>query len=242
MSDYSRKIRRYADQKMEFDYDASGLNGTAVCAHAVLPQLVERNSGVIINMSLILALRVQYSVPYGATKAAVERFTTGLARELRACGERHRRLTVVVAGADLDQPHPAQHLDVAPDCRTIERSEPPEFGQRQPAAALDLAQQAELGEADPRRSERLVVNRRRPARRGAQSGAIAEAVIVRHYGHIPGFGSVARQLSPSRATRVQLPDLFIHHGFGHQMTGGRDATARCRRRYPQKIYVFASGP
>jgi NAD(P)-dependent dehydrogenase (short-subunit alcohol dehydrogenase family) len=59
------------------------LNGSAFCAHAVLPQMVERNSGVIINMSSILALQVQYSVPYGATKAAIERFTTGVARELR---------------------------------------------------------------------------------------------------------------------------------------------------------------
>jgi NAD(P)-dependent dehydrogenase (short-subunit alcohol dehydrogenase family) len=59
------------------------LNGSAICAHAVLPQMIERNSGVIINMSSILALRVQYSVPYGATKAAIERFTSGLSRELR---------------------------------------------------------------------------------------------------------------------------------------------------------------
>ena len=54
------------------------LTGTAYCAHAVLPQMVERNSGVIINMSSILALRVQQSIAYGTTKAAVERFTTGL--------------------------------------------------------------------------------------------------------------------------------------------------------------------
>lgn len=59
------------------------LNGTAFCTHAVLPHMIERNSGVIINMSSILALRVQYSVAYGATKAAVERFTSGLAREMR---------------------------------------------------------------------------------------------------------------------------------------------------------------
>jgi 3-oxoacyl-[acyl-carrier protein] reductase len=59
------------------------LNGTAYCAHAILPQMVERNSGVIINMSSILASRIQYSIPYGATKAAVERFTVGLSRELR---------------------------------------------------------------------------------------------------------------------------------------------------------------
>ena len=59
------------------------LNGSAYCAHAVLPQMLQRNSGVIINMSSILATRVQYSVVYGATKAGIERFTTGLARELR---------------------------------------------------------------------------------------------------------------------------------------------------------------
>ncbi|HSW57163.1 MAG TPA: SDR family oxidoreductase [Dehalococcoidales bacterium] len=59
------------------------LNGSIYCAHAVLPQMVARNSGVIINMSSILATRVQYSVAYGTTKAALERFTTGLARELR---------------------------------------------------------------------------------------------------------------------------------------------------------------
>jgi 3-oxoacyl-[acyl-carrier protein] reductase len=59
------------------------LNGTAFCSHAVLPQMIARNNGVIINMSSILATRVQYSVVYGATKAGIERFTTGLARELR---------------------------------------------------------------------------------------------------------------------------------------------------------------
>jgi 3-oxoacyl-[acyl-carrier protein] reductase len=59
------------------------LNGSAYCAHAVLPQMIARNSGVIINMSSVLASRVQYSVVYGATKIALERYTTGLARELR---------------------------------------------------------------------------------------------------------------------------------------------------------------
>jgi 3-oxoacyl-[acyl-carrier protein] reductase len=62
------------------------LHGTAYCTHAVLPQMMERNSGVIINMSSILATRVQYSVVYGTTKAAIERFTTGLAREVRRTG------------------------------------------------------------------------------------------------------------------------------------------------------------
>ncbi len=59
------------------------VHGTAICTKAVLPQMIARNSGIVINMSSILAVRIQYSVPYGASKAALERFTTGLARELR---------------------------------------------------------------------------------------------------------------------------------------------------------------
>ena len=59
------------------------LNGSAYCAQAVLKHMIEKNSGVIINMSSILAKQVQYSVAYGATKAAVERMTQGMARELR---------------------------------------------------------------------------------------------------------------------------------------------------------------
>lgn len=80
------------------------LNGTAYCSHAVLPQMIKRNSGVIINMSSILATRVQYSVVYGATKAAIERYTTGLSRELRrteisvACLKPYFSKTEVVTG------------------------------------------------------------------------------------------------------------------------------------------------
>ena len=48
-----------------------------------------------------------------------------------AFGEHHRRLTMIVAGTHLDQPHPAQNLDVAPNRRAIERSEPSELGKRQ---------------------------------------------------------------------------------------------------------------
>jgi 3-oxoacyl-[acyl-carrier protein] reductase len=80
------------------------LNGSAYCAHAVLPQMVARNSGVIINMSSILATRVQYSVVYGATKIALERLTTGLSRELRrtnisvSCLKPYFSKTEVVSG------------------------------------------------------------------------------------------------------------------------------------------------
>ena len=59
------------------------LRGTFFCTKAVLPQMVGKRSGSIINLSSILAKTVKYSIPYGATKAAIERFTLGLAREMK---------------------------------------------------------------------------------------------------------------------------------------------------------------
>lgn len=59
------------------------LGGTVGCTKAVLPQMVVRKSGHIINLSSVLAQEIQFSIPYGVSKAAIERFTVGLAREVR---------------------------------------------------------------------------------------------------------------------------------------------------------------
>lgn len=59
------------------------LRGTFLCSKAVLPQMVERRSGSIINLSSVLAKRIKFSIPYGASKAAIERLTLGLAKELK---------------------------------------------------------------------------------------------------------------------------------------------------------------
>jgi NAD(P)-dependent dehydrogenase (short-subunit alcohol dehydrogenase family) len=59
------------------------LRGTFLCTKAVLPQMVEKRSGSVINLSSILAKTVKFSIPYGATKAAIERYTLGLAKELK---------------------------------------------------------------------------------------------------------------------------------------------------------------
>ncbi len=59
------------------------LKGTFLCSKAVLPQMVERKMGHIINLSSVLARRIKYSIPYGTSKAAIERFTLGLAREVK---------------------------------------------------------------------------------------------------------------------------------------------------------------
>jgi NAD(P)-dependent dehydrogenase (short-subunit alcohol dehydrogenase family) len=45
--------------------------------------MVEQKSGHIINLSSVLAKTVKFSIPYGATKAAIERLTLGLAKELK---------------------------------------------------------------------------------------------------------------------------------------------------------------
>lgn len=59
------------------------LKGTFLCTKAVLPQMVARRDGHIINVSSSLAKRIQFSIPYGTSKAAIERFTIGLAKEVR---------------------------------------------------------------------------------------------------------------------------------------------------------------
>jgi 3-oxoacyl-[acyl-carrier protein] reductase len=59
------------------------LDGTFLCSKVVLPHMVEKKSGMIINVSSILAKQIRMNIAYGVTKAGVERFTLGLAREMR---------------------------------------------------------------------------------------------------------------------------------------------------------------
>lgn len=59
------------------------LKGTFLGAKAVLPQMTERKSGCIINLSSVLAKQIKFSIPYGASKAAIERMTLGLAMEMK---------------------------------------------------------------------------------------------------------------------------------------------------------------
>jgi 3-oxoacyl-[acyl-carrier protein] reductase len=59
------------------------LDGTFLCSKVVLPDMLEKKSGMIINVSSILAHQIRMNIAYGVTKAGVERFTLGLAREMR---------------------------------------------------------------------------------------------------------------------------------------------------------------
>jgi len=59
------------------------LDGTYLCTKVILPHMLEKKSGVVINVSSILAKQIRMNIAYGVTKAGVERFTLGLAREMR---------------------------------------------------------------------------------------------------------------------------------------------------------------
>src|SRR4030066_2376578 len=59
------------------------LDGVFLCSKVVMPHMLARKSGMVINVSSILAKEVRMNIAYGVTKAGVERFTIGLAREMR---------------------------------------------------------------------------------------------------------------------------------------------------------------
>jgi NAD(P)-dependent dehydrogenase (short-subunit alcohol dehydrogenase family) len=65
------------------------LRGTFLCSRAVLPHMIERDGGSIVNVSsgaaVMPALAAELGViPYAVSKAAVESFTESLAEELRS--------------------------------------------------------------------------------------------------------------------------------------------------------------
>ena len=60
------------------------LRGIFLCSKAVLSGMMERKSGSIINISSAAGnVLIKGSIAYGVTKAGLERFTLGLAREMR---------------------------------------------------------------------------------------------------------------------------------------------------------------
>ncbi len=68
------------------DWDAIvdvNLRGAFLCARAVAPVMAEQREGAIINISSGAAVRTGFlSIPYGVSKAGLDRLTTGLAGDL----------------------------------------------------------------------------------------------------------------------------------------------------------------
>lgn len=66
---------------------AVNLRSAFLCTKAALPSMMNQRSGSIINLSSIMGTRaIAGSIPYGVTKAAIERFTLGLAQEIKEYG------------------------------------------------------------------------------------------------------------------------------------------------------------
>ncbi|MEI6128113.1 MAG: SDR family oxidoreductase [Pseudomonadota bacterium] len=66
------------------------LRGTVLCTRAVLPEMMGRHRGHIINISSVVTGRLHHEpftgLAYDVSKAAMNRFTAGLAEELRPYG------------------------------------------------------------------------------------------------------------------------------------------------------------
>jgi NAD(P)-dependent dehydrogenase (short-subunit alcohol dehydrogenase family) len=65
----------------------TNLSGTYLCCRAVIPSMVDQGRGVIVNMTSGAAVRTGFlNVPYGVSKAGVDRLTLGLSAELKPLG------------------------------------------------------------------------------------------------------------------------------------------------------------
>jgi len=83
----------------DVDWDAvidANLGGSFRCCRAVLPKMISRRAGSIVNVSSLTAVRgVAGQAAYGAAKAGLIGMTKSLAREL---GKRNIRVNAVVPG------------------------------------------------------------------------------------------------------------------------------------------------
>jgi dihydroxycyclohexadiene carboxylate dehydrogenase len=83
---WAKPFQEYEEAQIEAEIRRS-LFPTLWCCHAVLPSMIERHSGAIVNVSSI-ATRSIYRIPYAAAKGGINAMTTSLAFEHAADGIR----------------------------------------------------------------------------------------------------------------------------------------------------------
>lgn len=83
---WAKPFQEYEENQIEAEIRRS-LFPTLWCCHAVLPSMIERRSGTIVNVSSI-ATRSIYRIPYAAAKGGINAMTASLAFEHAADGIR----------------------------------------------------------------------------------------------------------------------------------------------------------
>lgn len=84
------------------DLFSTNVDGVFYCTRAVLPQMIARKKGVIINVSSIWGSRpTSCEVAYSATKGAIDAFTRSLAQEVAYSGIRVNAVAPGVVHTDM---------------------------------------------------------------------------------------------------------------------------------------------
>ena len=117
--------------------------GVFYCTKAVLPQMIERKSGKIINIASGAGISgMPRCVHYGASKAAIIAFTKGLSKEVIGHGINVNAVAPGVGNTDFLNPFPKGEIDRAVATVPTKRSTTPEdVGNMVAYLASDIARQ-----------------------------------------------------------------------------------------------------
>ncbi len=132
------KVLEYPEDRFE-KVMALNVRGVFLTCKAVLPVMMKQGSGVIINITSGASL--QFSIPgdtvYGMSKAAVDRFTIGLANEVRKLGisvvgvqpgmVRTEGIDLVLKGKEMDWSKWQKPEEVGPPLVWLARQTPATF-------------------------------------------------------------------------------------------------------------------
>ena len=103
------------------------VGGTFNCTRAVLPRMINKKSGRIINISSMWGeVGASCEVHYSAAKAALIGFTKALAKEVGPSGINVNCITPGVIQTDMNKHHPKEVLDELAEDTPLERLGTPE--------------------------------------------------------------------------------------------------------------------
>lgn len=110
----------------------TNVKGAFLCTRAVLPQMINRKSGCIINISSIWGqVGASCEVSYSASKGAIDAFTKALAKEVGPSGIRVNAVSPGVINTDMNGDLTAEDMQVLADHTPLCRiGQPEDIAQR----------------------------------------------------------------------------------------------------------------